>query len=438
MTDEVEPQIHLSREDLYELAWSKPIRELAKDFGISDVALAKRCRRLGIPVPGRGYWARVDAGQQHYRPKLPKRAPQWLDDGALTVAPLREPIATPQNSACADESKGSDGDLDRTWLQERVDFEYLPENAIEVPARTRKWDGTIQRCRDDLEKAAEELRESKKASDKYDKWPDWRKRQEIDSKAWAWQATRDRGRRLWDTHKAVSFRVSLDSYKRALTIMNALALAARARGFAVREDEERGRIVFAGHDAEIQLRITESLEQKTRPRKRYDGQIEQERYQVTTGRLRVTLQIGYREGPTFEDKESRPLESQLNDMFRGVYRLVVKAWRQHREQQALNRKWEEEEKQRVESARTKAELERALAKERARIERLSSEASRWVQSKQVRAYVDHIRASASEDLDAYKALGDWVSWALRVAEDLDPTKGRLHKVSRDSTTVPQG
>src|ERR1700723_880744 len=79
--------ITLSREDLYELTWSKPMSELAKDFGISDVALAKRCKRLGIPVPGRGYWARVDAGQNPYRPKLPKREPKWHDDSALTVAP---------------------------------------------------------------------------------------------------------------------------------------------------------------------------------------------------------------------------------------------------------------------------------------------------------------------------------------------------------------
>ena len=46
----------LSRQDLYELAWSKPMVELAQDFGISNVALAKRLRKLGIPLPGRGYW----------------------------------------------------------------------------------------------------------------------------------------------------------------------------------------------------------------------------------------------------------------------------------------------------------------------------------------------------------------------------------------------
>src|SRR5262249_37123100 len=50
-----------------------------------DVALAKHCRRLAIPVPGRGYWARVDAGQKPYRPKLPKREPQWGDQQAPTV-----------------------------------------------------------------------------------------------------------------------------------------------------------------------------------------------------------------------------------------------------------------------------------------------------------------------------------------------------------------
>lgn len=79
------PPLSLSREDLYELAWSKPISELAKDFGISDVALAKRCRRLGSPVPRRGYWAHIDAGQQPYRPKLPEREEQWHDRSALAV-----------------------------------------------------------------------------------------------------------------------------------------------------------------------------------------------------------------------------------------------------------------------------------------------------------------------------------------------------------------
>ncbi len=74
----------LSREELYELVWSKPMLELAKDFGLSDVALAKRCRRLAVPVPGRGYWARVAAGQAPRQAPLKKRNDEPSDYSALT------------------------------------------------------------------------------------------------------------------------------------------------------------------------------------------------------------------------------------------------------------------------------------------------------------------------------------------------------------------
>lgn len=87
MADASERARQLSRQELYELVWSKPILELAKSFGLSDVALAKRCRRLAIPVPGRGYWPRVTAGQKPFRPSLPKREKQWGDEDALTVHP---------------------------------------------------------------------------------------------------------------------------------------------------------------------------------------------------------------------------------------------------------------------------------------------------------------------------------------------------------------
>jgi hypothetical protein len=113
MTDEqTTSPLKLSREDMYELVWSKPMRDLAKDFGISDVALAKRCKSLGIPVPGRGYWARVDAGQELHKPKLPKREREWGDDHALTVpAALAE---TEENDATAGNEDDAAADVPST------------------------------------------------------------------------------------------------------------------------------------------------------------------------------------------------------------------------------------------------------------------------------------------------------------------------------------
>src|ERR1700733_2455560 len=64
--------LHYTRHALYDLAWSTPMSTLAKDFGISDVALAKRCRAVDVPVPPRGYWARRAAGKDPPRTPLPK------------------------------------------------------------------------------------------------------------------------------------------------------------------------------------------------------------------------------------------------------------------------------------------------------------------------------------------------------------------------------
>jgi len=62
-----------TRLELYQLVWSEPLRKLAKRFGISDVAVAKRCRKANIPLPGKGYWAKKEAGKQVFQPRFPPR-----------------------------------------------------------------------------------------------------------------------------------------------------------------------------------------------------------------------------------------------------------------------------------------------------------------------------------------------------------------------------
>ena len=46
----------MDNETLAKLVWEKPTCEIAKELGISDSAIGKRCKRLGIPKPPRGYW----------------------------------------------------------------------------------------------------------------------------------------------------------------------------------------------------------------------------------------------------------------------------------------------------------------------------------------------------------------------------------------------
>ncbi len=65
-------QQRYERKVLYEQVWSEPALTVAKSYGVSSVWLGKVCRRLNVPVPPRGYWARVRSGVKGKKPPLPK------------------------------------------------------------------------------------------------------------------------------------------------------------------------------------------------------------------------------------------------------------------------------------------------------------------------------------------------------------------------------
>jgi hypothetical protein len=68
MTDD---PVTYRRFELYEEIWKEPVRTVAKRYGMSDVALRNTCRKLRVPLPGRGHWARIEAGRESRRPPLP-------------------------------------------------------------------------------------------------------------------------------------------------------------------------------------------------------------------------------------------------------------------------------------------------------------------------------------------------------------------------------
>jgi hypothetical protein len=64
----------LTRDELYEKVWTAPTIQVAAELGISDVALAKRCKKLNVPKPSLGYWAKVAAGRKPEKTPLPPTA----------------------------------------------------------------------------------------------------------------------------------------------------------------------------------------------------------------------------------------------------------------------------------------------------------------------------------------------------------------------------
>jgi hypothetical protein len=61
------------REELYQKVWEQPLLKVAEQYGVSAVALGKTCRKLSVPVPGRGHWAKLAHGHAGAKkPPLPK------------------------------------------------------------------------------------------------------------------------------------------------------------------------------------------------------------------------------------------------------------------------------------------------------------------------------------------------------------------------------
>ncbi len=78
-------EIKMGRAQLFERVWSEPVAKLAAEWGISGPGLKKVCRKVQIPVPPRGYWAKLKAGQRPRRPNLPGLPPDSAQEIIFTV-----------------------------------------------------------------------------------------------------------------------------------------------------------------------------------------------------------------------------------------------------------------------------------------------------------------------------------------------------------------
>jgi hypothetical protein len=82
----------IERKALHAAVWKAPATTVAARYGITSTALAKICRKLGVPAPPRGYWAQIAAGQSVPRAPLPKARPGQPTEHVLS-APPKAPAA---------------------------------------------------------------------------------------------------------------------------------------------------------------------------------------------------------------------------------------------------------------------------------------------------------------------------------------------------------
>jgi hypothetical protein len=411
MTNNERPMT-LSREDLYELAWSKPMMELAKDFGISDVALAKRCRRLGIPVPGRGYWARVDAGQTPYRPKLPKREEKWHDHSALTVAPSIETERSVQETLEEHSPQGVDA------VRARIaGLTVVPTTSVSdvLPA---------------VKRSALRLKHPSRSEWKF-----------------------NRGER---TGPIVHIEVTDGARDRALLLADSLLRATEALGWTFiatprpkpQETHGRGREPvpesskpepaigrFLVEGEQVGIRIEERLREEPRVPSASELARERREYgyhapgktRVPTGNLRVIRldtysTYGEPDKHTWYDRKGSRVEDRLTDILLGFYELSQSIKVRRAEDQR-------KERERQEAERRRQEKEAKQDGNAKLIKQLETDAGAWHRARYLRSYIQAARKKLGEHSlrAAFREdTVDFLDWAEQYVNQLDP----LHALAR--------
>jgi hypothetical protein len=371
-----------TRKELHELVWSQPMRTVAASVGISDVALAKACRKADIPVPERGYWARKSAGKPTIERSLPPRFPGASDDIEIGGSNRWDPE-----------------------FQNKLLNEALPppptfeEDIAAVVERVRKMVGKVERPKQLMTSPHKLIAVLLKRDDE--------QRVEFVRTGYSWYAP------LYDS----------PIEKRRLRILNAIFMAAERLG--CKADMRTSRYANDKRETSIhvgQQSISFTLDSAVgKPRSPSSGSLKE--------RLRLSISSRQSNPPSlksWEDSDETSLEDKLTEI---IIELIVAAETFHRGNVIRHHEWLVERKAELEKEvrRRKAESERKAreliekqAKER--IDHLLAQANTLHQSDAIRSYVKAALDRSAELAIAGEELDRWVSWALGEADRIDPVK----------------
>ncbi len=422
----------LSREDLYAQVWSVPMRRLAQQYGISDVGLAKICKKHQIPRPPAGYWAKKEFGKPLEELPLPA-----VTDANLSMVHIRE-----SPPASADEHLAEQKPVAQVAKQKPVEqvVEQKPVEQVaeqkpavknpellklierEADAKNRISVSSLLRSPHPL------IGETKQCL--RDSSPD--------------QYGKVRPQHL-DQLSHLDVRVTKPSIPRVLLILDALvkALVDRGHKFELHGEGwhrttclkvlgERFGIQISEKSRQVEHKPTEEEKQQkqrlgflySRPKHDYVG----------TGVLDLQLmgENGYAIN-TWRDSKDFKIEDCLNDFVIATY-IAVERQQDQRHQQKMweierrrqeQMRWEEEQRRRHEEARRK---------------QLEEMATSWTKALHIRQFVAAVQDDARRRFDGIvdgSELASWILWANEHADRLDPVCGVAGKLAA-CVAVPIG
>jgi hypothetical protein len=354
---------------------------LSKQFGISDVAFAKRCTAANVPVLGRGYWAKKEAGKRVLQPTLPPRGLGQSDELEL--------------------DRGAD------YSQQQDEEELLSNPVLPTPVFPDSLEGVIARAKTIIGKVSR---------------PSFAKPHPVVGRLFS-----DDERRR-QKQAASSYPSFLDGPlfdnpfgKRRLRMVNAIFLTlARASCRVSTRGREANELTAIVGDQPVQF----TLGPVKKPPDTYPPK-------ALPADTPLMFEIAWYKPPPelkllWEDDKDGKLEVRLEEIVTTL--LAYGEWmyrhglRRHYEWR-VERKLELEEKMRKERELAERQRRECRAKEAAdRRADLLQKVLMWRKATDLRAYVSARLDRASACDGRSQSVEEWANWALAEADAMDPLK----------------
>lgn len=394
----------LTREELYEQVWSTSIFQLAKKYGLSDVGLAKVCKRHDIPRPPLGYWAKKAVGKEPRRPPLPIVVDPSLQSVRLVPTPPRTPTPVPPGDLAAPPSEAvplTDPELAAAWAHFG---EVCP--TVVVPASLRSPLPLVANTLAALRRSSKEKRYVGRAESANLIWPS------SDPKV----ATLD-------------LSVGKDSFERAARFYDALMKAYQKCGFETEEhrDTYRCSVVLVAFRERFSLHLRELTRRE--PHVPTPKELAEKENWPNITRIPKwdyypsgLLSFGLTREPnrmstqSWADGKARRIEDMIPKIVRGVFEEVDRA-RARRKREA------DEARRQAEESRRRYEEEQRRKQEQERVDALVGEVERWETSVRIRRYLRTVERTVLKrhgQIDVGSELDKFLEWAGTVANRFDP------------------
>jgi hypothetical protein len=411
----------LTREQLYEQVWTTSVFQLAKAYGISDVGLAKVCKRHQVPRPPLGYWAKKAVGKAPARPPLPIITDPALQTITISPQPPRPQRSVPPGDLPASpETPPAITDPALIAAYEQVRNRLAKAT---VPATLRSPLPVVAETLAGLRRAAKETRYPSRAETANLFHP----------------YRNDAG------DASLGAMVGRESFERCARFFDALLKACQLCGFRTEATREgyRSSVVLVAFGEKFGLRLRELTRREPHtptPKELADKQKyphstripKWDYFPCGTFSLTLTSDTGRTDFGSWTDGKARRVEDMIPEIVRGIFEASDRA-------RARKRQEEEESRRQAREAIRRYEEEQRRKEEQARVDTLVREVERWELSRRIRRYRRTVERAMSERMgriDADSETGTWLRWVDSVIDRFDSPSRRIERLAREP--APQG